>query len=50
MLVVLLCTSLPVAFTMAVVGVVGFAWVIGDVQPALNMMSMNLFDIFNNYK
>ena len=49
MLVVLLCTSLPVAFTMAVVGVVGFAWVIGDVQPALNMMSMNLFDIFNNY-
>ena len=34
---------------MAVVGVVGFAWVIGDIQPALNMMSMNLFDIFNNY-
>ena len=49
MLVILLCTSLPVAFSMAVVGVVGFAWVIGDIQPALNMMSMNLFDIFNNY-
>ncbi|MCE5185543.1 MAG: TRAP transporter large permease [Planctomycetaceae bacterium] len=49
LLVVLLCTSLPVAFSMAVVGVVGFAWVLGDWQPALNMMSMNLFDIFSNY-
>jgi tripartite ATP-independent transporter DctM subunit len=49
LLVVMLCTSLPVAFSMAVIGVVGFAWVIGDFQPALNMMSMNLFDIFNNY-
>lgn len=49
LLIVLLCTSLPVAFSMAVVGVVGFAWVMGDLQPALNMMSMNLFDIFNNY-
>ena len=46
LLVVLLCTSLPVAFSMAVVGVAGFAWVIGDINPALNMMSMNLFDIF----
>ncbi|MCI0500088.1 MAG: TRAP transporter large permease [Planctomycetales bacterium] len=49
LLVVMLCTSLPVAFSMAVVGVVGFAWVLGDINPALNMMSMNLFDIFNNY-
>ena len=49
LLVVMLLTSLPVAFSMAVVGVVGFAWVIGDIHPALNMMSMNLFDIFNNY-
>lgn len=49
LLLVMLCTSLPVAFSMAVVGVVGFAWVIGDLHPALNMMSMNLFDIFNNY-
>ncbi len=48
-LIVLLCTSLPVAFSMAVVGVVGFAWVLGNTSAALNMMSMNLFDIFNNY-
>ncbi|NLH17658.1 MAG: TRAP transporter large permease [Phycisphaerae bacterium] len=49
LLVALLLTSLPVAFSMAVIGVVGFAWVVGGFGPAMNMMSMNLFDIFNNY-
>ncbi len=48
LLIVLLCTSIPVAFSMAVIGFVGFAWIRG-LQPALAMISMDLYGTFTNY-
>lgn len=47
-LLVLLITSMPVAFVMTLVGVVGFAIVI-DPDPALKMMTMEIFDTFSKY-
>jgi C4-dicarboxylate transporter, DctM subunit len=48
LLVVLLCTSLPVAFAMAVTGFIGFAWIVNP-DAALRMLSMDLYGTFANY-
>ncbi len=47
-LVVLLCSSMPVAFAMAVVGVVGFA-LVRDWHAAMSMTTLELYKIFASY-
>lgn len=47
-LVVLLCSSMPVAFAMAVVGVVGFAMVTSW-HAAVSMTTMELYKVFASY-
>jgi hypothetical protein len=47
LLVVLLAASMPVAFVMAIVGFVGFAWVV-NTNASLSMVATNLFDTFTN--
>ncbi len=47
-LVVLLCSSMPVAFAMAVVGFVGFAMVV-NWHAAVSMMTMDLYKTFASY-
>jgi tripartite ATP-independent transporter DctM subunit len=47
-LVVLLCSSMPVAFAMAVVGFVGFACVVNP-HAAVSMMTMDLYNTFASY-
>jgi len=47
-LVVLLCGSMPVAFAMAVVGVVGFAMVTSG-HAAVSMTTMELYKVFASY-
>ena len=48
LMLLLLAASLPVAFVMGVVGVVGFAWVI-NTPAALAMLSADLHDVLSNY-
>lgn len=49
-LVVLLCSSMPVAFAMAVVGVVGFAAVVDwNWHAAMSMTTMELYKVFASY-
>lgn len=48
-LVVLLCSSMPVAFAMAAVGFLGFAWVKGDPHTAVTLMTMDLYKTFASY-
>lgn len=48
LLLILLTSSMPVAFAMAVVGFVGFAWVVNP-QAAMSMVASNLFDTFSSY-
>src|SRR3989304_705861 len=40
--------KVPIAFAMAIVGFVGFAW-LGDIDPALSVLSQDLFDTFSSY-
>ena len=47
-LVVLLCSSMPVAFAMAVVGFVGFAVVVNP-QAAVSMLTTDLYKTFASY-
>lgn len=47
-LVVLLCSSMPVAFAMAVVGFVGFGCVVNP-HAAVSMVTMDLYDTFASY-
>jgi len=44
----LLASSMPVAFAMTLVGVVGFAAVVNP-QAALHMLAADYYDIFSNY-
>lgn len=48
LMVLLLAASLPVAFVMAIVGVLGFALAVSP-QAALAMMSADFFDVLSNY-
>jgi len=48
-LLVLLMTSMPVAFAMALVGIVGFAAVVGDTSAAFSMAASDVVDTFSNY-
>jgi tripartite ATP-independent transporter DctM subunit len=48
LMLLLLAASLPVAFVMGVVGVIGFAWVIST-PASLAMLSADLFDVLSNY-
>ncbi|AQQ70812.1 Neu5Ac permease [Limihaloglobus sulfuriphilus] len=45
---VLLAASMPVAFSMAIIGFVGFAAVVNP-DAAASMLSMNLYDTFTSY-
>ncbi len=47
-LVVLLVSNMPVGYVMALVGVIGFAWVTNP-TAALNMLSADIFDSFSSY-
>ena len=47
-LLVLLTTSMPVAFVMTLVGVAGFALVINP-NAALSMMTMEIYNTFSSY-
>lgn len=47
-LVVLLCSSIPVAFAMAAVGVAGFAWVVSP-RAAVSMLTLDLYETFSSY-
>jgi len=47
-LVVLLCSSMPVAFAMAAVGFLGFAWVVNP-HAAVSMMTLDLYNTFASY-
>jgi len=48
LLVVLLMSSMPVAFVMAIVGVVGFAVIVSP-GAALSMITSDLYEIFSSY-
>jgi C4-dicarboxylate transporter, DctM subunit len=41
--------KVPIAFAMIMVGVVGFAYLADDVEPALSLLSQDLFDTFTSY-
>ena len=45
----LLATSMPVAFAMTLVGVVGFAVVVGNPAAAMHMMATDYVDVFSSY-
>jgi C4-dicarboxylate transporter DctM subunit len=47
-LVLLLFSRMPVAFVMALVGVVGFGYLVSS-NAAINMMVKDLFDVFGSY-
>ena len=47
-LLLLLTSSMPVAFVMAMVGVVGFAFVVNP-HAALSMMTGEIYDTFSSY-
>jgi len=47
-LVMLLVSNMPVGYVMALVGVIGFAWVTNP-TAALNMLSADIFDSFSSY-
>jgi tripartite ATP-independent transporter DctM subunit len=47
-LVILLAASMPVAFSMALVGVVGFAYLVNP-NAALSMVTADLFETFSSY-
>jgi tripartite ATP-independent transporter DctM subunit len=47
-LVILLVSNMPVGYVMALVGVIGFAWVTNP-TAALNMLSADIFDSFSSY-
>jgi C4-dicarboxylate transporter, DctM subunit len=47
-LVVLLCSSMPVAFAMAAVGLVGFAWVVTP-RAAVSVLTFDLYRTFASY-
>ncbi len=48
LLFILLATSMPVAFVMAFIGVVGFALIVNP-TAALSMMATELYEAFSNY-
>ncbi|MCF7854726.1 MAG: TRAP transporter large permease, partial [Candidatus Pacebacteria bacterium] len=48
-LLVLLMSSIPVGFVMALVGMVGFAVILGDPHAAMSMAASDLFNTFANY-
>ena len=48
LLVLLLLSSIPVAFVMAIVGVVGFAWIVTP-QAALSLIASDLYETFSSY-
>jgi C4-dicarboxylate transporter DctM subunit len=48
LLFVLIFTKMPVGFLMALLGVVGFAYLV-TVDAALNLMAKDLFDVFGSY-
>lgn len=48
LLLLLLACSMPVAFVMAIAGVIGFAMVVST-PAALSMMTVDLFDTFSSY-
>jgi tripartite ATP-independent transporter DctM subunit len=47
-LLLLFLVKVPIAFSMAIVGFVGFAW-LGEIDPALSLLSQDLFDTFSSY-
>ena len=47
-LVVLLCSSMPVAFAMAAVGFLGFAWVVSP-HAAVSVLTFDLYKTFASY-
>jgi len=47
-LLILLASSMPVAFAMAIVGVVGFAIVVSP-SAAISMVSADVYDTFSSY-
>src|SRR5512141_920346 len=48
LLLVLLASSMPVAYVMAAVGIFGFALIVSP-SAALNMATMELYDSFSDY-
>lgn len=48
LLLILLSSGMPVAFVMAIVGAIGYAYMI-SVPASLNMVSADLFDSFSSY-
>ncbi len=48
LLLLLFLLRMPVAFTMAFVGVVGFAYLSGP-EPALSLLAQDIFDTFSSY-
>lgn len=48
LLFVLIFSKMPVGFLMALIGVVGFAYLV-TVDAALNLMARDLFDVFGSY-
>ena len=47
-LLVLFLIEVPVAFAMAIVGIVGFAWLVAP-EAALKMLASNIFENFASY-
>jgi len=48
LLVILLLSSMPVAFAMAIVGFVGFAWIV-SLPAAVHMITADLYETFSSY-
>ena len=48
LLLLLFLLRMPVAFSMAFVGFVGFAYLSG-IDPALSLLSQDIFDTFSSY-
>lgn len=48
LLIVLLASSMPIAFAMAIVGLVGFAWIVSP-QAAFSMIIGDLYSTFSSY-
>jgi len=48
LLLILFIAGMPVAFSMAIVGFTGFAYVAG-LSPALNLLPQDIFETFSSY-